>query len=476
VKFPACRQIPALRFVALILIVGMAPLKAILPSTASASATLPVVTGDKVLDGAERVSLAVLSRDAWAGTHIAAPFYNSAWIRDSFAWGMIPWSGPGSGNLGDYSSTEIAHWLNSPTPDGLWITNRYSGWYDETPILIAAVADAYRLNGDRAALVNALPRLETAWASMRRQGVDPRKGSRFLLFARIGPHIAADWADQIARRGYATQIEALWYHATQAMASVERALGRRNAAAHYDVFARGIRSDINRMLWRTGTPMSRHAMLVTPFGHFTGWLGGRDYFELDSNFLCLVYGIASPSQIRSIIGFTKRHASYLLGAASSNAMPARVVYGDYDPRDYARIHDRIADGAYQNAYWPAVGMLVAAGFSIGGDRPTANMLLHQIANGFLRDRMVHEWYRAGGTPAGAAWYQWPARLYLYALYAVYLGLSDRWVDDASAATLPGTACLAPGRAMVSAHGARLAVYVERSRAGRPCKVTARLIR
>ena len=57
----------------------------------------------------------------------------------------------------------------------------------------------------------------------------------FLLYAAVGPHIAADWADQVARSGYATGIEALWYHATLSMATMEEAVGDTAAAARFDV-------------------------------------------------------------------------------------------------------------------------------------------------------------------------------------------------------------------------------------------------
>jgi hypothetical protein len=442
-------------------------------ANAPVQSALPVVTSDPVLDAAEQVALTVLERDAVAGKHIAAPYYNSAWIRDSFAWGTIPWSGAATGHLDAYDSSELAYWLGHAMSNGLWITNPYSGWYDETPILISAAADAYRLNDNSAALATARFHLEAAWAAMRAAGVDVRHGSRYLLFARLDQHIATDWADQIKRQGYATQLEALWYHATRSMAEIERALGRPNAARHYDEFARGIRDDVNKLLWGVGRPTHRNALPVAAFGHYKGWLGGRDYFELDANFLCIVYGIASKAQAAAIMRFTLQHAAYLLGTDGGNTMPARTVYGDYDPRDYARIHDKIGDGVYQNAYWPSVGILVANGFALSGDVTAARMILRQIARLFIRDQNVYEWYRAGGAPSGAAAYQWPARLYVYALYAIYLGLNDRWLVAARVPhRLPAVRCAGTGNALIVIHGTRLAVKVTAGPSGTSCPVTA----
>lgn len=438
---------------------------------ATASTALPVRTGNAALDAAEHVALGVLSRDAGQGLHLAAPYYRSAWIRDSFAWGMVPWSGSATDSLKTYTTSELTHWLKNPTADGLWITNPYSGWYDETPTLISAVADAYRITGDKQALAQALPRVEAAWMSMRLAGVRQAKGSSFLLYVDVAAHIAADWADQIARQGYATGLEALWYHATAAMVAIETAAGHQDRAEHYAYFAKGIARDINRLLWTTQAPMARNAAPAGAFGHFTGWTGPRDYFELDSNFLCILYGIASPTQSASIIRFTKAHAAYLLQVRVRNGMPARVVYGDYDPRDYARIHDKIADGTYQNAYWPSVGALVALGLARAGASDLALVLLRHMATAMIADGDTHEWYRAGGKPEGAADYQWPARMFLVALYAVYLGLDDSWMDsDDHGAPARKTRCATAGTADFQVHGIRYNAHVGRPDAGGSCLV------
>ena len=420
---------------------------------------LPVVTGDRALDGAERVALGVLAQDTQAGLHLASPSYNSPWIRDSFAWGMIPWVGSLGGPLAPYSGSEIDYWLGHQQHDGSWVTNIYSGYYDETPIIIGALADSYALTGDRKALSRRLPAAERAWNTLRREAVQPRHGSPYLVWADLGAHVATDWADQVARVGYATGLEALWYHATRSMALLEAALGRPRTAARYDRFATGIAREINRLLWRTGAPHARDVVAVAAAGHYTAWLGGRDYFEVDSNALCILYGIAPQPRAASIARFLTAHAGYIFGLRSRAALPARTVYGDYEPADYARIHYGMADGVYQNGYWASVGALAAMALARSGDGGLALQVLRRIAAGLLRQGNTYEWYRADGRPSGAAYYQWPARLYLVALYATYLGLSDRWVPTPGRAA--PIACLGGGMAEVARAGRRLRIAVWR---------------
>ena len=435
---------------------------------------LPVVTGDRTLDGAERIALGVVAQDAQDGLHLASPSYNSPWIRDSFAWGMIPWAGSSGGPLASYSGSELDYWLQHGQQDGGWITNIYSGYYDETPIIIAALADSYSLTGDRNALARRISGAERAWSSLRRHAVEPAHGSSYLLWADLGAHVATDWADQVARSGYATGLEALWYHATRSMALLEAALGRPRTAARYERFATAIAWEINRLLWRTAAPHARNAHATGANGHYTAWLGGRDYFEVDSNALCILYGIAPPLRSASIVRFLKAHAGYLFGFGNRSALPARAVYGDYEPADYARIHYGMGDGIYQNAYWGSVGALAAMALANTGNGDMALRMLRAIAAGLLRHGNAYEWYRADGRPSGAAYYQWPARLYLVALYTTYLGLNERWVPRTG--RISTISCLGGGTAVVVRTGHRLRVDVLRApnrASGSACQVRAR---
>lgn len=414
---------------------------------------LPVETANPLLNQAEQVALGVLARDTYRGKHLAAPFYDSPWIRDSYAWGMIPWSGPSSGALSAYSTSELQYWLAHQRAGGSWITNIWSGWYDETPIMIAALADSFRVGGDVRMLRAALPRAERAWQWLATTQIDPAAGSSFLIYASVGPHVAADWADQVARSGYTTGVEALWYHATVAMADMEVALGSARRASRYRAFAAGIRRDINRLLWRVSAPHARNAPATAPTGHYTGWTGVRDYFELDSNFLCILYGIASPVQTAAIERFTMDHKAYLLGLGARPGVPARTVYGDYEPADYASIHYNLQDGRYQNAYWPSLGAMIAMAAAHSGDRALAAAILHRLAVLFTGTHNISEWYTQDGTASGAVAYQWPARMYLIALYTVYLGLDESWQAAAGNGRAPARVhCLGSGSAWITVHG------------------------
>ncbi len=387
------------------------------------SIALLVRTDDPVLDGAERYALAVLGADFDGTAHAAAAdYYVNPWIRDSFAWGMLPSLRDSS--VASYSTTELDYWLSRQQPYGGWLTAPKSGYFDETPILISAVLDAYEITGNLDTVRAALPRLERGWQWLFKGYVRSRLGSAYLLYANVPPHIAADWADQVARRGYATQVEALWYRATQSMAVMEQLLGHSRQSRSYLTFAAHIRADVNTLLWTTGSPYTYDAAPVPPFGHYRSWLGAREYFELDSNMLCVLYGIASPGQSRSIMAFVRQHAGYLLGLDGLDGVPAKVLYGDYAPADYASKHGRLGPGIYQNGYWPTVGSLAAIAFARTGDTAQSRAILTRLGAAMVRSGDAREWYTHGGTGSGAPAFQWSARMFVDALFAAYLGVQD----------------------------------------------------
>lgn len=419
-----------------------------------------VLTGNPTLDLAQRYALAVLATDFTGDTHVAAAgYYTNPWIRDSFAWGMIPTRAGGS--LASYSGLELNYWLGRQQPFGGWLTAPKSGYFDETPILISAALDAYRVSGDLAALRTALPRLERGWRWLDRGFVRPAHGSSVLIYANVPPHTAADWADQVARRGYATELEALWYSATRSLSVTESILHHPGRARYYAAFAARIKFDINRLLWTDRAPIARNAPAVPGFGHYRSWVGPRDYFELDSNFLCIVYGIASPAQAASIDNFVMAHSSYLLGLGGGEGIPARVLYGDYDPKDYAGKHSRLGPGRYQSAYWPTVGALVALGYARSGRVTEARAILMKLARTFVQGGDIREWYGQDGQGSGAPAFGWAARMFLVALYAAYLGVE--WYDaPPGIPAVPGITLENPagsGEAALSYHGRVLQVRV-----------------
>lgn len=384
---------------------------------------LLVRTEDPQLDLAERYALAVLGADFDGTVHAAAAdYYSNPWIRDSFAWAALPTLRDAS--VSSYVTTELAYWLPKQQPFGGWLTAPKSGYFDETPILIASVLNAYQVTGDLGMVREALPRLERGWQWLRQSYVQPEHGSGYLLYANVPPHVAADWVDQIARRGYATELEALWYWSTHSMAIMEQLTGHAIESAQYGSFASHIRTDINRLLWTTSPPYVYDAAPVPGFGHYRSWQGPREYFELDSNFLCVLYGIADPSQAQSILGFVRRHGTYLLGLRTTSGVPAKVVYGDYAPADYALKHERLAPGKYQNGYWTTVGSLAAIAYARIGDTTESRAILTRIGAAFIRDGDVREWYTQSGAGSGAPAFQWSARMFVAALYAAYLGIDD----------------------------------------------------
>jgi hypothetical protein len=404
---------------------------------------LPIVTGDSLLNHAERAALRVLAADQEGRVHRAAPFYTRPWLRDSYAWGMVP---DDAGTLSTYARGELRYWLRHQQPFGGWLSFPYSGWYDETAIMIAAVLDAYRLTGDRGMVRRALPALRRGWAWLH-GATDPRHDSRCLLWVTLrptGPPWAADWADQVARPGYTPQLEGLWYRATQAMAALEWLAGSRAAAHGYERSAECIAHDVNRLLWSVDAPAHRDARPLPAFGHYRAWPPGRHYFEIDGNALLLASGVAGPRRRADVLNVVAAHSSYLLGG--DGAGPARVLYGDYAPADYGPIHNWMRPGQYQSAYWPSVGGLLAVAAASNDCTTLALTVLRGLArrNGDAGSAF-YEWYRGDGRPgsAGHGQYGWGARMYLLALYRAYLG-----VDDAPSITAPADLVLraAPGPA------------------------------
>ena len=376
-----------------------------------------VVTHDDALDMGQRYALAVIAEDFDGRTHAASSgYYSNPWIRDSFAWGMIP-STQGA-SLAAYPTSEVQYWLAHQQRFGGWLTAPKSGYFDETPIMISAVLSAFQLSGNRSALLDALTAVEHAWSWLDKSYVNKSEGSDFLLYANVPPHVAADWVDQIARRGYTTQLEALWYKATVDLSHIEVLTGHRSKAATYARFAAQIKKEINRILWTSAAPFAYHVPAVAPFGHYRSWRGPRDYFELDSNFLCILYGIADTQQTSSIVKFVLQHRGYLLGLKAAQGVPARVLYGDYAPADYAWKRNRIGQEQYQNAYWPSVGALVALGLFKAGNGALARLLLERIGDSAVAQGDIREWYKADGTGEGAPHFQWAARMFLIAILTV----------------------------------------------------------
>jgi glycogen debranching enzyme len=340
--------------------------------------------------------------------------------------------------LAPYTNSELRLWLNQQLPSGQWVSNPQSGFYDETAILISAALDAYRVTGKRALLAEALPRLRRGWAWLR-SNASGRESTHLLWTPmpevageqRPVASVAVDCADQVARRNYPAQVNLLWLRATQSMSIIESMLGNAAEARRDSAFAAGIQSDFNQLFWSDGAIHARNAAPAAPFGHYRSWYpSDRDYFELDSNFQAIIYGAADEARTASMLSFVTAHETYLLGSASG-APPAKIVYGDYEPADYAQIRNKIGDGVYQNAYWPSVGGLAALAYQHAGQGEVQLHVLDGLAAAFRAGQATHsasEWYDISGRPGGVSSYQWSARSFINVLYHAYLGVDDDWTS------------------------------------------------
>jgi len=403
-------------------------------------------SGDALIDAAIPLARTVMERNLVDGGFIAGRRYPKPWLRDTYEGGLIvPDLAP---DLFAAYAAELERWAQrqGETPVYTWrpdqphfvaggercepgqiSTNRSSGDHDETLMFIIACSElvSWAETGSIAGRTadewreRLWPACAQAWAWAYRLADD----AWMLLDTR--PLVAADWADQIGRRGICTNVQGLWADATEALFLLAGDDAQRQVGL-MDCWET-IRDSIRERLWTESTPMHLNAAPVAPFGHFLAWVGEDgtdvDYFELDSNFRLLAAGIPPKEQAASIIAFVADHPA-LLG--SEDGPPgAKVLYGDYAPEHYASIHDNTGDGRYHNGWWGHVGALVAEGLHAYGETDRAMQVLRSIAAALHRGAEdgtgMREWYAADGTGHGSEWFQWSARAFLRATGRVCSG-------------------------------------------------------
>lgn len=415
---------------------------------------------DPLLERGTDRALRVLERTEMVAhahrVHSAGPTYGNPWIRDAFAWGMVP--SLVLPTLATYPGDELAFWLSRQgLLDRCWRTDPKSGWFDETPILISAVLDAYRVRGDRRLLDRAYLRLVRAWEALAAQGRRPAEGSRRLLFCALAAWrfpLSTDWADQVARRNYPAHLQALWYRATADLSAIAGLVGDGRGMGRFSAEAEAIREDIQRLLWCHGRPPARNAPEVPATGYFRAWTGGGDYFETDSNLAMVLYGVADRDQAAQILAFVE--ADGLLGKEGGPA-GAKVVYGDYDPADYLPnpcFRYYMGDDRYHNAYWPSLGGLACQALARLGRGDLVRSLLRGIAARMDDGDGLYEWYGSDGRPGGSRWFQWGARMFLVGLFRGYLGI----VPGSDPEALRLEPCF-PGTARIHHLGLRVLVRI-----------------
>ncbi len=401
---------------------------------------LPFRAGDPLLDEGAAAALAVIERNLVAGSVRAGQRYPRPWLRDAYDGGIVPClSHPALRAYVAGLDSWVARQGREPVyvwkpghphhvpgserlEPGQVCTNRSSGDVDETLLFVNALAEAAAVAGGERAR-GFLPAAEAAWGWARRQCPEGRR----LLYAT--PLVAADWADQIRRRGFCTNVEALWYEATRGLATLQALAGRPDQAARSAALAEEIRAELNEVLFRTSVPSSRNAApIAAPFGHYVAWREwGRtaDTFETDSNLRCVAAGIADPSRAASVVAFVRERADHLLGRGDGRPPPAKVVHGDYEPADYASIRDRTGDGLYHSQWWGWVGALAAAALARASERELAVRAIRGLAaalvDGARAGTGIREWYDAEGRGRDSEWFQWSARAYLLALWKTWLG-------------------------------------------------------
>ena len=204
-----------------------------------------------------------------------------------------------------------------------WLIPRYGddkGWsevIDSTPLLVI-LAGLNALSGGRVKDYEALDRAMKNHAERERFG---------MLVQR--PY--ADWCDSVKRRGYVTYTNALYYAALRVMSLLAPDNSRRE---HYANRAGEVRDLMNERLWARS--------------HYIEFLDEAliprrvDNFSVESNFLCVLFGIADAHQTTLVFSSFDRHPELIdyIGRRVTPRYPKHVVsrrmrllgMGDYHDR------------------------------------------------------------------------------------------------------------------------------------------------
>jgi GH15 family glucan-1,4-alpha-glucosidase len=211
----------------------------------------------------------------------------------------------------------------------------------------------------------------------------------------------ADWADSVARRGNILYTNVVYWKALSAMGLAAASLDLKKESALYFSEAECVSRAIQEKFWRTD------------LGYFVT-SDQLDQLSSAGNLLAIVWGLASPSQVESILRAMDE-------AEMAEPVPTRVVHPPYP--SYLISVENVLGGLanyHTTASWLWIGAWHVIALVKNGHLDQAEEMMGRITEVIVRDKQVHEVHGPDGAPLESRWYKsespltWNAGMVIYA--------------------------------------------------------------
>jgi hypothetical protein len=294
---------------------------------------------------------------------------------------------------------------------------------DQESSLVLALAEVYRISGDRAWLDrplrgrSLLDRAQDALNALVRRRLDGETGLIVGGFTADWGDVSPVWPDQRAiyldaktPRVGSLYASALFCGAASSLADLLDSSGRRGRAAYWRHHADRVRAAIDGALWQERRGFYRM--------HAPGPLGDdSDRFALGGNAIALLVGGGGPARLRRVMDVAeKRRRQYGVSTIAGALLPPF-------PTGFFK-HPALREvWTYQNGgQWDwFAGRLLLAAFR-GGESRRARACLAEIARKASRNQGLYEWHTREGAGRGSASYAGSAGALAAALFEGLFGV------------------------------------------------------
>ncbi len=348
--------------------------------------------------------------------------FNAYWARDGF-WALF-----GALALGDYAQAlaQLDTFIRYQFPSGKLpirvefvghhltgyntlrsrpkVVGRAGGFFsdpiDPTALFVIAAREYLDRTGDTSFCARFDPTMDRA---LRWLGRHDRDGDGL-----IESYWLADWMDSVVKLNKVFNLNVIYYEGMRAHARLKRA-NRQPAEADE------IQSRADRVYERLQTFWAGE--------YFSDWIWGarRGGFSSDGNVLAMLFGVATESQSRRILGYIKAQRL-------DEGAPLRVCHPVYPGwRVFPMYYLAGIPDYHRTMVWPWLGTLNAVCKARLGDRQGALADLSTIGEWYVRSNAVNEVYDRSGRPISRRFYRaevpfaWAAGVYVYAVHALGLG-------------------------------------------------------
>jgi hypothetical protein len=276
---------------------------------------------------------------------------------------------------------------------------------DQESSLVLAVADVYRISGDRTWLDrpvrgrSVLDRTQDALNALVRRRLDGKTGLILNGFTADWGDVSPVWPDQRAiyldaetPRVGSLYASALFCGAASSLADLLDSLGQPGRAAYWRHHADRVRAAIEGALWQERRGFYRM--------HAPGPLGDdSDRFALGGNAVALLLGGGGPARLRRVMDVAeKRRRRHGVSTIAGALLPPF-------PTGFFKHPALREEWTYQNGgQWDwFAGRLLLAAFR-GGESRRARACLVDIARKASRNQGLYEWHTREGAGRGSASY------------------------------------------------------------------------